>query len=76
MIIFGDICCRLISTSLSAAVFSESLGILAAIRLWSWNSTWQISRIWDRKMTDRRYSVLGHGSSWEAVQAESLFHVS
>ena len=30
MIIFGDICCRLISSSLSAAGSSESLGTLAA----------------------------------------------
>lgn len=27
-------------------------------------------------MTDRKYSVLGHGSSWEAIQAQSLFQVS
>ena len=30
MIIFGDICCRLISSSLSAAGSSESLGTLVA----------------------------------------------
>lgn len=78
-IIFLHIRRRLILGSLSAAGSSEGLGSacmlgydLGSLRGIGLPDSGDKN---GRKMIDRRYSALRHGSSWEAVQAKDLSHV-